>query len=246
MKKEGYKSVKRMTPAMRTIHWVNFFSMIVAIVTGLYIGHPYYQSFIADPAVDKYVMAWNRWGHFMVAIIFDVTSIIVAYLYFFSRFEQPWKKVIPTGRNIKEFFAVLINLLTLNRKKDFDSSHSDSFNTVYFTIFHLLLAWMLFTGLQLYVHGLESGESSIGAWWPWILHVATDWTIPVSAWLNGSAVSIASLMDVRISHHYTMWFIIVWVVFHIYYQVWRTIFWKEGDISIAFGGDKFVKADKEA
>ena len=234
--KEGYKKVERMTPAMRIIHWVNVLSMIVAIATGLYIAAPYYQTFIADSAVDKYVMAWNRWGHFMVAIIFDVTSIIVAYLYFFSRFEKPWKKVIPTPTNIKEFFAVLINLLTLNRSKNFDSSHSDSFNTIYFTIFHLLLAWMLLTGLQLYVHGLASGESSIGTWWPWMLHAVTDWTIPITG---------GTLMDVRISHHYTMWFIVVWVVFHIYYQVWRTIFWQEGDIAIAFGGEKFVK-DKEA
>ncbi len=100
---------------------------------------------------------------------------------------------------------------------------------------------MLLTGLQLYVHGLESGESSIGAWWPWMLHVATDWTIPVSGWINGTASGIASLMDVRITHHYAMWFIIVWVIFHIYYQIWRTIYWQEGDIAIAFGGEKFVK-----
>jgi len=138
--KEGYKRVARMTPAMRTIHWVNAISMVVAIVTGLYIAAPYYQTFIADGAVDKYVMAWNRWGHFIVAIIFDVTSILVAYLYFFSRFERPWKKAIPTGTNIREFFAVLINLITLNRKKGFDSTHSDSFNAVYFTIF--LCAWI--------------------------------------------------------------------------------------------------------
>ena len=245
MAKEGYKQVKRMTTAMRIIHWVNAFSMIVAIATGLYIAAPYYQTLIAEPAVDKYVMAWNRWGHFMVAIIFDVTSIIIAYLYFFSRFEKPYKKVIPNGKNIKEFFAVLINLLTLNRTKNFDSTHSDSFNTVYFTIFHLLLAWMLLTGLQMYVHGLESGLSSIGKWWPWMLHLVTDWTIPVSAWMVGSG-PVPSIMDVRISHHVTMWLIVVWVVFHIYYQVWRTIFWKEGDIAIVVGGSKFVKEDKEA
>jgi len=232
--KPGYKQIKRMTGTGRLIHWVNALSMIVAIATGLYIGHPYYQSLIADGAVDKYVMAWNRWGHFMVAIIFDVTSIVIAYLYFFSRFEKPYKKVIPTAQNIKEFFEVFLNLITLNRRKNFDSSHADSFNTVYFTIFHLLLAWMLLTGLQLYVHGLASGESSIGTWWPWMLHVFTDWTIPVTG---------GTLMDVRISHHYTMWWIIVWVVFHIYYQIWRTIFWKEGDISIAFSGTKFAKEE---
>jgi Ni/Fe-hydrogenase 1 B-type cytochrome subunit len=230
--KQGYKQVKRMTPAMRIIHWVNAICMIGAIATGLYIGHPYYQTFIADPAVDKYVMAWNRYGHFMIAIIFDVTSIIIAYLYFFSRFEKPYKKLIPNAKNISEFGAVLVNLLTLNRKKEFDSAHADSFNTVYFTIFHLLLIWMLLTGLQLYVHGLASGISSIGAWWPWILHVATDWTI----WVTGG-----TLMDVRVSHHTTMWWIICWVVFHIYYQIWRTIFWKEGDIGIVISGTKFVK-----
>jgi len=243
--KEGYKKVERMTPAMRIIHWVNVFSMIVAVATGLYIAAPYYQTFIADDAVDKYVMAWNRWGHFMVAIIFDVTSIIVAYLYFFSRFEQPWKKVIPTPSNVKEFFAVLINLITLNRSKKFDSTHADSFNTIYFAIFHLLLAWMLITGLQLYVHIFPHGDSSIGAWWPWMLHVATDWSLPVSSWMVGSTATGINVMDVRIVHHYTMWLVVVWVVFHIYYQVWRTIFWQEGDIAIAFGGEKFVK-DKEA
>ena len=240
MTKAGYKKVKRMTPAMRIIHWVNAFSMIVAIATGLYIGAPYYQAFISEPAVDKYVMAWNRWGHFIVAIIFDVTSVIIVYLYFFSRFEKPYKKLLPTKQNIVEFFEVFLNLITLNRRKRFDSSHSDSFNTVYFTIFHLLLLWMLFTGLQLYVHGLAHGESSIGSWWPAMLHLVTDWTIPVSGWLVGSG-PVPSIMDVRISHHITMWLIIVWVVFHIYYQVWRTIFWQEGDIAIVIGGSKFVK-----
>jgi len=241
---KGYKNVKRMTGAMRIIHWVNAISMVVAVITGLYIAEPYYQTLIAEPAVDKYVMAWNRWGHFIVAIIFDVTSIVVAYLYFFSRFEKPILKLLPTPKNIKEFFAVLVNLLTFNRSKRFDSSHSDSFNTVYFTIFHILLAWMLFTGLQLYVHGLESGLSSIGKWWPAMLHMVTDWTIPASSWLLGGG-AMPTIMDVRIVHHITMWIILTWVAFHIYYQIWRTIFWQEGDIAIVFGGNKFAKESEE-
>ncbi|NPA81024.1 MAG: Ni/Fe hydrogenase [Epsilonproteobacteria bacterium] len=232
MKRAKYKRVKRMTLFMRVNHWVVAICMVAAVITGLYIGHPYYQTLIAEPAVDKYVMAWNRWIHFMAAIIFDVSSIVIAYLYFFSRFEKPYKKLIPNSKNISEFFAVLTNLFTFNRVKKFDSSHEDSFHVVFFTIFHLLLLWMLLTGLQLYVHGLESGLSSIGKWWPWILHVATDWTISVCG---------GTLMDVRISHHYTMYLIIAWVMFHIYYVVWRTIFWREGDISIVFGGYKFKK-----
>lgn len=229
------KEVKRMTGTMRIVHWLNVICMVVAVITGLYIGHPYYQSFIADPAVDKYVMAWNRWGHFIVAIIFDVTAILIAYLYFFSRFEKPYKKLIPTWTNIKEFFEVFLNLITFNRRKNFDSSHSDSYNIVFFTIFHLLLVFMLLSGLQLYVHGLASGISSIGAWWPAMLHLATDWTLEV---FGGN-------MGVRIAHHTSMYLILVWVMCHIYYQVWRTIFWREGDISIVVGGSKFVREEEK-
>ena len=229
------KEVKRMTGTMRIIHWLNAICMVVAVITGLYIGHPYYQSFIADPAVDKYVMAWNRWGHFIVAIIFDVTAVLIGYLYFFSRFEKPYKKLIPTVKNIVEFCEVFLNLITFNRRKKFDSSHSDSYNIVFFTIFHLFLVFMLFSGLQLYVHGLASGESSIGAWWPWMLHFTTDWTLSV---FGGN-------MGVRIAHHTSMYLILVWVMCHIYYQIWRTIFWKEGDIAIVIGGSKFVREEEK-
>lgn len=231
----AYNKIKRMTAFMRLNHWVVAICMVAAVITGLYIAHPYYQSMIAEDSAYTFVMAWNRWIHFMAAIIFDVSSIVIAYLYFFSRFEKPYKKLIPNGKNIKEFTEVVVNLVTLNRVKRFDSSHSDSFNVVFFTIFHLLLLWMLLTGLQLYVHGLASGHSSIGQWWPWMLHLATDWTV----WATGG-----TYMDVRISHHVTMYVIIVWVMFHIYYQVWRSIFWQEGDINIAFGGTKFVKEEK--
>ena len=229
------KEVKRMTGTMRIIHWANAICMVVAVITGLYIGHPYYQTLIADPAVDKYVMAWNRWGHFIVAIIFDVTAVLIGYLYFFSRFEKPYKKLIPTIKNIGEFCEVFLNLITFNRRKKFDSSHSDSYNIVFFTIFHFLLVFMLFTGLQLYVQGLAAGISSIGTWWPSMLHLVTDWTLSV---FGGN-------MGVRIAHHTSMYLILVWVMCHIYYQIWRTIFWKEGDIAIVIGGSKFVREEEK-
>lgn len=229
---ENMQRIKRMTLFMRINHWVVAICMVVAILTGLYIGYPFYTPFIADEALYTYTMAWNRWAHFIAAIIFDVSAIVIGYLYFFSRFEKPYKKLIPNGKNIVEFWEVFLNLVTLNRRKKFDSSHSDSFNIVFFTIFHLMLLFMLFTGLQLYVHGLASGHSSIGEWWPAMLHLVTDWTLVV---FGGN-------MGVRYVHHLCMYFIIVWVMFHIYYQIWRTIYWREGDISIVFGGEKFKKS----
>ena len=232
--KSGYKKVKRMTPTMRIIHWVNVIAIVAAVISGFYIAHPYYETFVSDPALDKYIMAWNRWVHFMTAILVDVTSIWVAYLYVIGDKERPWTKIVPTKRNILEFGEVALNALTLNRRKKFHTAEMDSFNAVWFALMHLLLIFMLFTGLQLYVHGLASGISSIGAWWPWMLHLATDWTLSV---FGGN-------MGVRYAHHLSMWLIVVWVACHIYVQIWRTIYWQEGDIAIAFGGSKFVKDDK--
>jgi len=223
--------IKRMTATMRIIHWTNVFCILAAVITGLYIAHPYYQTLIAEPAAHKYVMAYNRLIHFISAMLLDVVAIVIFYLYFASRFEKFYKKLIPNKQNIKEFWEVFLNLITLNRRKNFDSSHLDSFNVVWFTLFHILLVFMLFTGFYMYVQGLESGLSAIGSWWPALLHLTTDW---VGILLGGHA-------GVRWWHHFTMWLILSWVAFHIYYQVWRTIFWKEGDIAIVFGGYKFKK-----
>lgn len=232
---DNFKVVKRMTLTMRLTHWVTALSVLATIITGLYIGHPYYQTLIADPAVDKYVMAWNRLIHFIAAIILDVTAIYVAYHYLIEDVTKPWQKILPTGKNFGEFLEVTLNLLTLNRRKKFDSAHMDSFNAVWFTLLHIMLILMLFTGLQLYVHGLASGHSAIGAWWPALLHLSTDWTLYV----------FGGKMGVRITHHMSMWLIVVWAACHLYVQIWRTVFWQEGDMAIVFGGSKFAKEERK-
>ena len=232
---EKGERIKRMTVTMRIIHWVNAFSILAAVITGFYIANPYYAAFLADPTTEKYVMAYNRLIHFFAALFIDVASIVIFYLYFRSRFEKTYKKVIPTKQNLKEFWEVFLNLITLNRRKNFDSSHLDSFNAVSFTVLHLLLLWMLFTGFYMFVQAFWSGESSIGRWWPALLHIATGWV----GWLLGGHAGV------RWWHHFITWIILAWVAFHIYYQVWRTIFWKEGDIGIVFGGYKFKKQPKE-
>jgi Ni/Fe-hydrogenase 1 B-type cytochrome subunit len=89
----------------------------------------------------------------------------------------------------------------------------------------------MFTGFQLYVEGEAGGWSSIGTWWPSLLHTTTDWTLSVFGSPGG----------VRAVHLITMYFIIGWALTHIYYEVWRTIVWREGDIGIVFSGHKFAR-----
>lgn len=222
--------VYRMGIWRRTLHFANALSIVAAAVTGLYIANPFYA------AGFPYVMAWNRTIHLTAAIVLDVSVIVIAYLYFFSR-EDPTalRELRPTRSNLVRLQEAFLNVVMLNRRKRFDSSQPDPFNALLFTLLHVMVVFQLLTGLQLYVVGLESGISSVGAWWPWLMHVSTDWTVGVFGGLGG----------VRVAHHIMMYPILAWAVLHIYYEVWRTVVWKEGDIAICFGGYKDADATYE-
>jgi Ni/Fe-hydrogenase 1 B-type cytochrome subunit len=220
------QKVVRMTASWRAIHWLNALSILVAAVTGIYISNPYYSTNAGN------VMAWNRSVHLYAAIVLDVTFIVIAYLYFFSRGEKRAALLVPTRENRTRFREAFLNAVTLNRRKRFDSSRPDPLNAFLFLLLHLAVAFQLVTGLQLYVQGLESGVSSIGSWWPWSIHLTTDWTRGVFGGIAG----------VRVAHHAAMYFIAIWAMVHIYFEVWRSVMWKEGDIAISFAGYKFGDA----
>jgi Ni/Fe-hydrogenase 1 B-type cytochrome subunit len=217
--------IVRMSATRRLVHWVNALSVAVCAITGLYIANPFYVASI------PYLTAWNRAIHLYGAVVLDISLLIIMYLYFFSTVERPVAPLIPSRNNLIRFQEAFLNLITFNRRKRFDSSQPDPLNGVLFLILHGLIVVQLFTGLQLYVFGLESGYSVVGTWWPSLMHLTTDWTSAVFGGIGG----------VRLAHHTMMYPIIAWALLHIYYEIWRTIAWKEGDINIAFGGYKVVQ-----
>lgn len=220
----AYRRIRRRTFTWRLVHWANVASIVVAAVTGIYIANPYYAANVS------FVMAWNRSAHLYAAIVLDVSIILIAYLYFFSRAEREARHLRPTRKNLLELQEAFLNVVMLGRRKRFDSSQLDPLNVVLFTLLHLMIVFQLLTGLQLYVYGMESGISSVGAWWPDVMHFLTDWTVPAFG-----------IGGVRLVHHFMLYPIVGWAMLHIYYEIWRTLMWKEADINLMFGGDKFAR-----
>lgn len=227
---ELYFKVHRRTVIWRLVHWSNAASIVAAAVTGIYIANPYYSM------NSGYVMAWNRAFHLYAAIVLDVSLLLIAYLYFFSRAEREARLLRPNRENLLGLQEVFLNFVMLGRRKRFDSAKADPLNTLIFVIFHLFLLLQVATGFQLYVAGMESGYSVIGDWWPAILHLSTDWT----------QVIFGSLAGVRLTHHLMLYVIVGWAMLHIYYEVWRTLTWREGDINIMFGGHKYARQSGSA
>ena len=219
------RRIVRMSAMRRLVHWANALSIVVCAITGIFIADPFYSASI------PYLTAWNRAIHLYGAVVLDVSLLVIMYLYFFSTVERPVAPLIPNRNNLIRFQEAFLNLITFNRRKRFDSSEPDPLNAVLFLILHGMVVLQLFTGLQLYVAGLESGYSIVGAWWPQFMHFTTDWTQTLFGGLSG----------VRLVHHAMLYPIIAWAVLHVYYEIWRTIAWREGDITIAFGGYKLVR-----
>ena len=220
-----FERIPRRGNMWRIFHWSTVISIVTACLTGLYVANPFFGLHGHD------VMSWMRAFHLYVAVILDCSVISLAYLYFFSRIDRGVEEIMPTKKNFASLQEGFLNLVLLNGRKKFDSSKPDSWNAMWFTVLHLLVLFQMFTGFQLYVINEYSGLSSIGDWWPQLLHATTDWTI----WLFGSQGGV------RTAHLVTMWFIIGWAMCHIYYEIWRTVVWKEGDVGIAIGGYKFAR-----
>jgi hypothetical protein len=125
----------------------------------------------------------------------------------------------------------VLNLATFDRRRRFDTSRPDPLNAWMFVLLHLLAVLQLFAGFQLYVQSMVSGHSAIGHGWPAALHLFTDWTQPVFGGLAG----------VRLVHHAVTYLIAIWVLLHIYYEVWRSVTWQEGDIGISIAGYKHAR-----
>lgn len=221
--------VFRRTFTWRIFHWANALSIVTCTLTGFYIAKPFFGG-IPD------LMAWMRASHFYAAIVLDVSVLSLAYLYFFSGVDRGVKLITPARTNFLSLQEGFLNLVLLNRRKRFDSSKPDSWNAMWFTVLHLMVLFQMFTGFQLYVEAESAGLSSIGSWWPSLLHTTTDWTVSL----------FGSPSGVRTVHLITMYFIVAWAFCHIYYEIWRTIVWREGDIAIAFGGYKFARRPETA
>ncbi len=205
----------------RLIHWITFFSVVVLLITGYYIGDPV-AVFGQGEAYNAFVMANIRYYHFLAAMTLDISLMVWVYLAFFSMHHRYWKQMLPTPGNIKEAIEVEKSYFTFKKPKFYP--HFDPFDGLLFLALILFMALQLVTGFQIYVEALSQNY-----WWAKIIHLTTDWV----TWLLGSP------QNVRLVHHLMEWIMISGIIVHIYLQVTKTIIWQDGHIGQIVGGYKY-------
>lgn len=207
---------------IRAMHWFAAAAIVVLVVTGFYIGAPYFAP--ASGASDPYTMGIMRFVHFAAAGVLVATGIVRVYWLFAGNKYERLPALFPIRpRDWKNLFEQVKHYLMLR------SAHAPHY------LGHNPLQQFAYTGVYLMVLvEVLTGFSLYGLYNPGgFFYSAFGWIGPL---LGGAQV-------VRFVHHVTTWLILIFIPIHIYLGIRADVTEREGAISSIINGGRFVRDD---
>lgn len=207
---------------IRATHWVAVASFIVLIVTGFYIGGPYFVT--GGEASQHYLMGTIRFTHFAAAGVLVACGIIRVYWLFAGNPFERWRALFPLGGNdwINLGKQVKYYLMIRPERAPHYLGHNP-LQQLSYTALYVVVLVQIITGFALY------GQSYPGGGW----YTMVGWVVP---YLGG-------LQAVRFVHHILTWVFLIFVPIHIYLALRADLLERSGTISSIISGGRFVRAD---
>jgi Ni/Fe-hydrogenase b-type cytochrome subunit len=204
------------------MHWLAALSIVVLIVTGFYIGKPYFMT--SGEASDHYLMGWMRFWHFAAAGVLVATAIVRTYwLFAGSKFES-WRALFPvTGRDWVNAFRVIKKYLMVRQDREPHYLGHNPFQQFFYTGIYGVALLQVLTGFALY------GLSDPGGWF----YQVFGWQ---TLFLGGVPV-------VRFIHHVLAWAFPLFILIHVYLALRADVMERQGTISSIFSGGKWLRDD---
>lgn len=207
---------------IRAMHWAAALSILVLVVTGFYIGQPYFMT--GGEASAHYLMGWMRFLHFAAAGVFVATAIIRVYwLFAGNRFER-WRALFPITRTdwVNVFKQVKFYLMIQPEKAPRYLGHNPLQQFSYTGMYAVALAQVV-TGFAMY------GQSRPGGLW----YTVFGWVVPL----------LGGIQIVHFVHHVLTWAFLTFVPIHIYLALRADVLERTGTISSIVSGGRFVRSD---
>ena len=204
---------------VRVTHWVNMLAIITLSVTGLFIGSP--KTVALTPSA--FAMGWIRFIHFVAGYTFSVSVLSRIYWAIVTKNEYAgWREFFPimTREGRHKMLTALKYYTFISKRVPAAPGHNALAGTAYSVVFLLYLT-MIGTGFALYSERAPSG----------ILHKSLGWLF----WLFSN-------QGMRLTHHCVMWFLIAFVIHHVYSAWLMDVKEKGGVMSSIFSGYKTVRS----
>ena len=218
----NYKWVYLWEWPIRAMHWAAAGSIVVLVVTGFYIGRPYFIT--SGEASAHYLMGWMRFLHFAAAGLFVATAIVRVYWLFAGNQFERWRALFPVWKHdwINAFKQVKFYLMIQPEKAPHYLGHNPLQQFSY-TGMYAIAAAQVVTGFAMY------GQSRPGGLW----YTLFGWVVP---FLGGIQV-------VHFVHHVLTWAFLAFIPIHIYLALRSDLLERTGTISSIFSGGRFVRSD---
>ena len=197
---------------VRLTHWTNALSVLTFIITGLYIANPY-----LTPETTS--MGWMRFLHFSVGYLFACSLIVRLYWAFMGNKFAGWRVWFPfSGKRAKDFKETLKFYTFMSHKPPQAAGHTAIAGISYFILF-LMFGFQITSGFALYSLGNPG---------------------PIPELMGGWMLGLFDMVTLRLYHHLVMYFIIAFILVHLYIAWWIDMAARNGTMDSIFAGYKFL------
>jgi Ni/Fe-hydrogenase 1 B-type cytochrome subunit len=211
---------------MRVWHWTNALSIVVLAVTGYFIGSP--LPTMPGEASSHFLMGYIRFTHFVAAYILIVGFLFRIY-WAYAGNEHARQLFMPKLRDRDWWHEVWYELkwyFFIEKEPKRYVGH----NPLATLTMHFMLVWglvfMIVTGLALYGEGEGMGS--------WQYTLFSSWVIPL----------FGQSQDVHTWHHLIMWYIVCFIIVHVYVAIREDIVSRQSMISTMVSGWRLFKDNR--
>ena len=227
--RDGQQAVYVYEGSLRLWHWINALAIFTLIGTGYAIGAVPMPSTTGE-ANDNFLFGWIRYIHFAAAYILIAGLVFRAYLVVMGN-RHSRQMFLPPLLSGKWWADVLHEVkwyafLVKEPKKYIGH------NPLATLFMHFMLLWgtifMIVTGLALYGEG-----TGMGSWqYEWF----SSWVIPL----------FGQSQDVHTWHRLGMWYIICFIIIHVYAAFREDVMSRQSMISTMISGWRTFKDDRDS
>ncbi|HEX6559416.1 MAG TPA: Ni/Fe-hydrogenase, b-type cytochrome subunit [Longimicrobiales bacterium] len=205
---------------IRAMHWVSVTSIVLLIVTGLYIGNPYLIT--GGDTSAHFLMGWMRFGHFVSAAVLIATGLLRVYWLFVGNVFERWESLFPfTKRDWRNLVRQLKWYLMLETDEVPHYLGHNPIQQISYTALYAVAIVQVLTGLALY------GQANPGGFF---------WT--TFGWVPSV---IGGLRNVRFVHHIFTWLFLMFLPVHVYLAIRADLIERSGTVSSMFSGGRFAR-----
>lgn len=211
---------------LRLWHWINALAIVVLGVTGYFIGSPP-PTPAGGEAFETFYFGYIRFAHFAAGYVLAIGFLARIYWAIVGNHHARQLFYLPILSRTwwSEVWYELRWYFFMERQPKKYIGHNPLAQLAMFCFITLGLTFMIVTGFALYGEGQQEGG--------WAHDLFTVWVIPM----------FGQSQDVHTWHHLGMWWIIIFMIIHIYVAVREDIMSRQSIVSTMISGHRTFKDD---